>query len=966
MRKLLLNLRACLPAAPRLAMTWLMRILAWYVIPAGIVLISALALLTWHDQYSFSDNLPLNLRIVSQGALPVPTPGAALAALRSAAPVGVYSTHLADTPFWFSVDTVHRVSGPEVIEFPSRHAVDIACWDTAGMTFLGAASRGSVNLSDFQAMVPAKAGFALRLTFMPAQLLCRSTFAGPARLSVIQWPAGQFALSIDQYHRKSGLLDGGMIVLALFVLISAAIYREMLYVVFAGWLMVNLRLGATSAGWDVQWLGQQVPPDWLATGRSITVILYAVLTMALYQMLLRDYLVQLRHRLALGFVQWMCLPTLMAAFLLPYRVFVPILWVIIVLGIAVVTIDLVRIMISARTRVALYFTAGLVISFAAGVSEIVAGALDLRELHGAVDSVTAALASSLLAALAVAEQMRIERERRVTSQSQFRQSWDAVPAGLFTLDLEGRFLAGNPALKELLGVAVGDGASHWRDFFAGDAWYRLRTLVDAGQVAELEIVHAALGRRFIVRATLAGERIEGVLKNITEQSREVGQLRLLAHRDPLTGVFNRRGMEQVFESAAGALAAGRPMALAFLDLDRFKIVNDVFGRTAGDEVLRQACERIAGVLAGGQHLGRIGGDAFVIAMPDTGMDVAALLCRAIVERVGNTPYLVGDKACKVRASMGLVEVAPGMRMTDAIDSADRACREAKAAAGDGVVAHGRDASAVEEQEAELKLIARLSSPNATEGMYLVMQPVVALAAPHESLSVEVQLRLRDAGGALVDARRIVAAAEKSGRAGVIDRWVLANTLDWIERHAGQVPPAHFVYMSLSSAALNDEQFVQNVLASLRRYAHVAARLCLGMPERVALQDIEQTRRFIERVHVFGVKIALDQFGTGASPFAYLKTLSVDLIKIDATFTDAMGNPANAAIVDAMVGLAKNFGMKTIAAGVHDGAAMRALARAGVDYVQGDAALLSQPLAALLALQSSAAFVSGAAVPARLS
>jgi hypothetical protein len=258
MHKLILQLRSILPIAPQAALTRLMRVLACGVIPAGIAVISLVALLAWHDQYSFSGNLPLDLRVTAQDT-GTATPIAALAALRAQRPVSAFSTHLAETPFWFSIDTVHRAVGPEVIEFPSRHAVDIACWDTAGLTLLGAASRNRVDGADVQALVPAKAGFALRLNYLPVQLLCRASFIGPARFSAVQWPAEQFDLSIARYHRKSGLLDGGMIVLALCVLIGAAVYRQVLYVVFAGWLILNLRVGAMSAGWDVQWLGQLVP-----------------------------------------------------------------------------------------------------------------------------------------------------------------------------------------------------------------------------------------------------------------------------------------------------------------------------------------------------------------------------------------------------------------------------------------------------------------------------------------------------------------------------------------------------------------------------------------------------------------------------------------------------------------------------------------------------------------------------------
>jgi diguanylate cyclase (GGDEF)-like protein len=940
MHKLILQLRSILPVAPQAALTRLMRVLACGVIPAGIAVISLVALVAWHDQYTFSGNLPLDLRVAVQDA-GTATPIAALAALRTQPPVSAFSTHLAETPFWFSIDTVHRAGGPEVIEFPSRHMVDIACWDTAGMTLLGAASRNRGDGADVQALVPAKSGFALRQNYLPTQLLCRASFIGPARLSAVQWPAEQFDLSIARYHRKSGLLDGGMIVLALCVLIGAAVYRQVLYVVFAGWLILNLRVGAMSAGWDVQWLGQLVPSSWLVPSRGVTVALFGIVTITLYQMLLGDYLGSLRHRLALRYVQWMCLPTLAATLILPNHVLVPILWAVLLTGVAALAADLVRIIFSARNSVALYFAAALVLSVTAGVAEIIAAAFDLRALSGALDSVTMALASSLLATMAVVEQMHIEQGRRTGCQQALWRTWNGAPAALLTLDGDGCFVAGNPALAAMLEVEVVAGA-RWQQFFTGDAWHRLHQLLSTAPHAELEIVQPASARRFMLRAALFHGRIEGVLEDVTERSREIDQLRRQVHRDPLTGTLNRRGMDDAFEAAAGALAAGRPMALAFVDFDRFKLVNDVFGRAAGDEALRQACERITGVLAAGQQLCRIDGATVLVVMPDTTMQVAELIGRGIVERVGSTPYLVGDKAFRVRASLGLVEVVQGMPMQDAIDRADRACREAKSVGGDCVVAHGGDAVALAAHAAEVKLLTRLASPNATEGMFLEMLPVMALAAPHGAQSFDAVVSMRDAGGNSVDARQIVAAAEKSGRTGVIDRWVLATTLDWIARHAGELPAPQYVCMKLSGAALNDEYFVQHLLASLRNSASLAPRLCLAIPERVALRDIDNTRRFIERVRVFGVKIALDEFGAGSSPAAYLKALPADVIKIDGALISNIMQPANAAIVESIVRMAGNLGMQTIAAGAHDGAMERALARAGVDYVRGTTAAPGKP------------------------
>jgi diguanylate cyclase (GGDEF)-like protein len=953
------QLRASLPVAAEVVLAAVLRACACYLIPIGIGLVSLLALSLWHNQYQFSDNLALDMRVLAQDEQ-TSTPFAALIRLQEQAPVRGFDTHLDETPFWFSFDTVHRMGGPEVIEFPSRHAVDIACWDTAGLTLLGAATTNNANPQPFQTLTAAKAGFALRLAFMPSRLLCRARFAGPGHLSVAQWPAEQFALSIDQYHRKSGLLDGGMIVLALFVLIIAAVYRQMLYLVFAGWLILNLRIGSMLAGWDVQWLGQMVPPLWLMAGRAATVVLYGISTLTLYQMLLGDHLATPRQRLAIRIVQWLCLPMLVAAFVLPFHIFIPVLWAITASCICLLTLDLARILYAARSRVALYFALALVVAFASGMSEIIVGALDLRALQGVIDSVTAALASSLLAAVAVAEQIRVETARRLSAQAELGSTWEAMPAALFTLDREGRFLAHNPALRTLLAnPAIVHGRTTWASFFGAAAWLRLHELVQAQELATMDIgqgfeLDGECGERFMVRASLSRGRIDGVLENITRQTEETAQLRYMAHHDSLTGVLNRRGSEQAFESATATLAAGKPLALAFLDLDRFKLINDLYGHAAGDEVLKQVCERVMAMLTGGQHIGRIGGDAFLLLLPDAPVPAATLACRAIVERIAGDPYLVGDKAVTVRASLGLINVMPGMHMAEAIASAERACREAKSATGAGL----GHASA-----AEGKLVARLSSPNATEGLFLDMKPIVALAAPAGSLNLDVLLRMRAADGSIVVAAPIIAAAEKSGRAGVIDRWVLGTALDWIARNKATLPRLQFVSIKISGAALNDEHFVQDLLVLLQRHSAGARRLCLAISEHVALQDLDNTRRFIGLVRAYGVKVALDEFGALHTSFSYLKQLQADFLKIDAGLSaNLRAHPANGAIVEAMVHLARKLGMKTIAPGIQDPATVRALAAIGVDYVQGEGVARPQPLDAFLAAQSSASFVDAAILP----
>ncbi|MFL6675038.1 MAG: EAL domain-containing protein [Massilia sp.] len=931
-----------------------MRLVSVYLVPVGVALASALALVLWNSHYVASGAQPLPLRVLAEtGALRGPE--AALRALARMPTVDHYDTQLSEAPIWFALGARNLPGGGGAIEFPSRHALGIECWDAVSLQALGSAARGG---SAQGALAAVKSGFALRLRTAPGEVLCRASFSGPARLTAVQWPAGQMALSAQQFQRKSGLLDGGMIVLSLFILVTAIINRQVLYLQFAGWLILNLRIAALSAGWDIQWLGQEVPAEWLLPSRAVTMALYSISTLTLYMTLFGAELGRTRFALPLRATQWVSLTLLPLALWLPYSSFLPLMWVIVAAGLVLMTLGLLNVMLRPHPRVAILFAASFGVTFVSNLAEVFAAALGIRELLGVANGVTAALASSLLAALAVAEQMRFETEKRIAAQAALEHAYEAMPLGLFTLDLYGHFLSANPALRAMLGsAAIVPGRTLWQQFFEEGVLDRLQELVHQRPDAELEIANRDRSRRFLVRATLAHGRIEGVLEDITEKTKVTEQLRFMANNDPLTKVFNRRGIEKMFEGAASALAAGKPLALAYIDLDRFKLINDLFGHAAGDEVLKQVCDRMAMMLGGGQQIGRVGGDEFVIVMPDTAISLATLVCRSIVERIGARPYRVGDKAFHVRGSIGLIEVSAGMPMKDAMSTADRACREAKAGASDALVVYERNAAAFVEREAELNLVGRLSGPNATDRLFLEMQPIMSLKAPTQSLNFEVLLRMREADGRVVPAGPIIGAAEKSGRAGVIDRWVLASTLQWIAAHEDALPNTRFVCMNLSGASLNDERFVQDSLDILAQHASVAHRLCMEITESVALHDLDNTRRFIDQVRAFGVKVALDDFGAGYTSFSYLKELPADVLKIDGNFiVNINAHPANVAIVEAIVNLAVNLGMKTIAEWAEDAATVQTLAELGVDYVQGYAVARSQPPEKLLAASSSASFI----------
>ncbi len=936
-----------------------------YAVPVILAILSAIALGSWDRHYPTSKGRELTFRAVAEQADSPLSPSLATARLRDAPAAGLLDNRLAEIPFWVAIPVGAGTPdglASQSVEFPSRHANELTCWNADTLAWLGHATRAGTT----GALAGDKAGYMLSLASVEPvrELLCRATFVGPARMTVRLWRTDDLAASSMAFHRNAGLLEGGLVVLALFVLITALINRNGMYIVFAAWLLVNLRMGAISAGWDAQWLGRTIPAEWRPRLRLITLATYYTLTVTLFRELFREDLRKIGRLAMLRFTQWTCLPLVAASTMLPYPPFLLLIWVVTGLNVGVMVLFLARILASSRSRVAMWYTASIATTLFATMYEILAAALGLHGLTGTVNSVTAALSSSLLASLAIAEQMRLEHLQRVAAQDELTHSYEAMPIGLFTLDLDGRFTSANAELRRMLGRDVlKPGGPTWHQCFEDGAWTRLLGMARPPGSDELEIAGSTTDasadgpRRYLVRAALTRDRIEGSLQDVTEKSLAAEELRFMADYDSLTRVLNRRGIEKLLDTLSAGATGDAPLMLAYLDLDRFKLINDLFGHNAGDEVLRQVCTRAAAVLADDMRIGRIGGDEFLIAMPGIPMSVAALICRRILDSIGSASYRVADKAFHVRASIGLIEIAPGTPIKDAVSTADRACREAKAGHGDGLAVYEKSTQALREHEAQMRLVEQLSTHTAMQGLYLEMQPIMSLRAPRASLNFEMLLRMREADGKPVPTARLIAAGENSGRMGVIDRWVLSTALDWLDRHAARLGRTQFVCMNLSGASLNDEKFMHDVYAMLARKSHLTRLLCFEITESVALHDLANTRRFIDTVRGHGAKVALDDFGAGYTSFSYLKDLPADLLKIDGSFIVNMNaDPANIAIVEAIVKLSHTLGMKTIAEWAEDLDTVRTLARIGVDYVQGYAIARPQAPEHLLAAESSAGFI----------
>jgi len=371
-----------------------------------------------------------------------------------------------------------------------------------------------------------------------------------------------------------------------------------------------------------------------------------------------------------------------------------------------------------------------------------------------------------------------------------------------------------------------------------------------------------------------------------------------------------------------------------MDLDHFKRINGLFGHTSGDEILKQITHRLRNILTRTQSLGRLGSDEFIILLPNMDAATARKTAERIIGDLNSRSYQVGHRTFHVRSAIGVVEIHRDMDAAGAISAASRACRDARKQHQD-VVVYEQGSSELEAHTEELRLFDQLEGGDSPKGLYLEMQPIMALKNPEDSLNFEILLRVRDSHGRLIPTDKIVTGAEESGTITIIDKWVFSATLEWLAKHEDRLRKTQFINLNLSGVSLNDDKFIDNLFMVLGRQPQLARRLCVEITEGVALQNLERTRKLTVRLKQMGVRIALDDFGAGYTSFNYLKQLEADAVKIDGIFVrDMLASETNTAIVRTIVDLAQNLGMICIAEWVEDPDALDLLRDMGVDYVQG--------------------------------
>ncbi len=422
----------------------------------------------------------------------------------------------------------------------------------------------------------------------------------------------------------------------------------------------------------------------------------------------------------------------------------------------------------------------------------------------------------------------------------------------------------------------------------------------------------------------------------------VVQMRALTHKrhrqavtDDLTGLGNRRQLfymlNDFFADAADPTTPRRDLGLLFIDLDHFKEINDSFGHSAGDELLRQLGPRLIGSLRSTDVLVRVGGDELGVVIMDADIEYATAVARRLIAKL-EEPFVLDAVSVRISASIGIAS-AP----TDASDSAtllrcaDLAMYRAKLRAS-SYETYRKD---IDEDGNRLRLVEELRTATQEGGFLLHFQPQVNLGTG-EVTAVEALLRWPHPRLGLVPPLDFLPLAEEAGLMPMITDWVvdqaLAQSATW--RAAGRDVP---VSVNVSVSNLLDKQFIPSLGEALGRHHLPGSALTVEITETSIISDFDGCKRVIGELRTLGIGVAIDDFGAGFTSLAYLGTLAVSELKLDRTFITGIAEGAadrDLALVRATIELGHALGMRVVAEGVEDDATLTVLGGAGCDIAQG--------------------------------
>ncbi|MET0423412.1 MAG: EAL domain-containing protein, partial [Actinoplanes sp.] len=547
-------------------------------------------------------------------------------------------------------------------------------------------------------------------------------------------------------------------------------------------------------------------------------------------------------------------------------------------------------------------------------------------IHGA--AVLAAAAFQVIGWRLTESEEQRARENLEDSQAQLGIAFDQSPVPMAMFSPEGLILRTNPAYRSWLGLPdvlppgmtvrelplspVEEGVEPLFDMVVragGKAvvarQYRRH---DDGSVIWVEVHSAALydshGRLRLIYANCI---------DVTLTRRHQDELQQQVRHDGLTGLLSRKGFEADLVTLLDSYDG--PLSLLYLDVDRFKSINDGAGHGAGDVVLRTLAARITANVPRGSLVARLGGDEFVVALPggpEWGQHTGQALLAASAE-----PIPLNGGRIQLEMSIGLTVTAGGGTAEDIVLAADTAMYAAKRAGGNRVELFDEQmrVGVREKVAAEARLRAALSG-NKVETLPIWFQPVVS-PVDGRIVGAEALVRMRTPDGRILAPGQFIGAAEETGLVVPLGEHVLRRALIRLRQWSEQLG---YISVNVSPRQLAEPNFVPMLSALLAEYPDIdPARLVLEITETAMLSSSGDIEERLRTIKTLGVRIALDDFGTGYSSLTWLQTVPADVVKLDRSFVAGLArDPRKASIISAVLWLARSLGMSVIAEGVEEG------------------------------------------------
>lgn len=451
----------------------------------------------------------------------------------------------------------------------------------------------------------------------------------------------------------------------------------------------------------------------------------------------------------------------------------------------------------------------------------------------------------------------------------------------------------------------------------------------AEQIELLEAVAAQVGIA-ITQARLLEQEVQ-----------QRGLLSWQATHDPLTGLVNRRSFESRLADALREVRREQAQhTLMYLDLDQFKVVNDTCGHAAGDELLRQVSTLLQSAVRHNDLLARLGGDEFGILLWECPATDGLVVAETLIEALRQYRFAWQGNSFTVGASIGVAAIdAHFQDPTHALIAADTACSASKDAGRNRAILWRADDQELRRRSDEIQWAPRLQQALEENRFCLYYQPIVATtstdAIDAADARYEVLLRMVDEDGGIVPPMAFLPTAERYHQMGAIDRWVVSTLFSFLSGNRPTLPPQGCYFVNLSSATVGDERFVDFVGDQLRQHRVDPQQLCFEITETVAIANLSRAAELIAQLKAFGCHFALDDFGSGTNSFNYLKSLPVDVVKIDGEFIrDLASDPLDRAIVESISRIAQLLGLTTVAEFVENEAILLEVRALGIDFVQG--------------------------------